>query len=195
MGDLTMEGNFASYLDTLILPGKLYLGVHDPEGLISTIPAISTALLGIYAGNLLRNTSLEKRKETAIRIVVTGIILIIVAQVWNLVFPINKNLWTSSFTLQCGGISMLLLAAFYYIIDILEYKKWAFFFKIIGMNSILIYMAGSFINWSYTTSALFGWLGQIVGEPYNAVVMVFCLIAVQWGFLYFLYKKGVFLRV
>jgi hypothetical protein len=77
----------------------------------------------------------------------------------------------------------------------LEYKKWAFFFKIIGMNSILIYMAGSFINWSYTTSALFGWLGQIVGEPYNAVVMVFCLIAVQWGFLYFLYKKGVFLRV
>lgn len=195
MGDLTMEGNFASYLDTLLLPGKLYLGVHDPEGLVATIPAISTALLGIYTGNLIRNTPLEKNKETVIRLVVMGVVLIILAQIWNLVFPINKNLWTSSFVLQCGGISLLLMAAFYYIIDILGYRQWAFFFKVIGMNSILIYMSGSFIDWSYTTSALFQWLGQIVGEPYNAVVLVFCYIAVQWVFLYFLYRKKVFLRV
>ena len=195
MGSLTMEGNFVSYLDTLIVPGKLYLGIHDPEGLVSTISATSTALLGIYTGNLLKNTSIDKKKETAIKIAVIGIILIIVAQIWDLVFPINKNLWTSSFTLHCGGISMLLMAVFYYIIDILGYKKWAFFFKVIGMNSILIYMSGSFINWSYTTSALFQWLGQIVGEPYNAVVLVFCYLAVQWGFLYMLYKKRLFLRV
>lgn len=195
MGDLTMEGNFVSYLDTLILPGKLYLGIHDPEGLVSTIPAISTALLGIYAGNLLKNTPIEKSKETAKRLVVIGVILIVVAQIWNLVFPINKNLWTSSFTLQCGGISMLLMASFYYVIDILEYKKWAFFFKVIGMNSILIYLSSSFINWSYTTSSLFQWLGQLVGEPYNVVVLVFCSLAVQWSFLYILYKKGLFLKV
>ncbi len=195
MGDLTMEGNFASYLDTLIIPGKLYLGIHDPEGLVSTIPAISTALLGIYAGNLLKNTPVEKNKETAIRLVVIGVILIVVAQIWNLVFPINKNLWTSSFTLQCGGISMVLMAVFYYIIDILGHKKWAFFFKVIGMNSILIYLSGSFINWSYTTSSLFQWLGQIVGEPYINVVLVFCSLPVQWCFLYILYKKELFLRV
>ena len=195
MGSLTMEGNFASYLDSLIIPGKLYLGIHDPEGLISTIPAISTALLGIFTGNLLKNTSAEKKKKTAIRIFVIGIILIIVAQIWNTIFPINKNLWTSSFVLQCGGISMLLMTLFYYIIDILGYQKWAFFFKVIGMNSILIYMIGGFINWKYTTSALFGWLGQLVGEPYNAVVLVFCFLAVQWAFLYFLYKKKIFLRV
>lgn len=195
MGDLTMEGNFASYLDTLLMPGKLYRGIHDPEGLVSTIPAISTALLGIYAGNLLKNTLIEKNKETAIRLVVIGIILIVVAQIWNLVFPINKNLWTSSFTLQCGGISMILMAGFYYVIDILGHKKWAFFFKVIGMNSILIYMSGAFIDWSYTTSSVFKWLGQIVGEPYNAVVLVFCYLAVQWAFLYILYKKKIFLRV
>jgi len=128
-------------------------------------------------------------------LVVIGVLLIIVAQLWNLVFPINKNLWTSSFTLQCGGISMILMAVFYYIIDILGHKKWAFFFKVIGMNSILIYMAGGFIDWAYTTSALFIWLGQLVGDPYNAVVMVFCYIAVQWAFLYVLYKKKIFLRV
>ncbi len=195
MGDLTMQGNIVSYLDTLLMPGKLYLGIHDPEGLVSTIPAISTALLGIYTGNLLKNTPLNNMKKTALKLTLIGIILIIVAQVWNLTFPINKNLWTSSFTLQCGGISMILMALFYYIIDILGYKKWVFFFKVIGMNSILIYMSGSFINWSYTTSAIFQWLGQIVGEPYNAVVLVFCLLAVKWVFLHILYKQKLFLRV
>ncbi len=195
MGDLTMEGNFASYLDRSIMPGKLYLGIHDPEGLVSTIPAISTALLGIYVGTLLKNTDALRKRKTALRLVLMGVIFIVVAQLWNLVFPINKNLWTSSFTLQCGGLSLLLMALFYYIIDILGHKKWAFFFKVIGMNSILIYMSGSFIDWSYTTSSLFKWLGQIVGEPYNAVVLVFCFLAVQWGFLYILYKKNLFLRV
>tara|TARA_R110002167_G_scaffold123399_5_gene302319 strand:+ start:2711 stop:3763 length:1053 start_codon:yes stop_codon:yes gene_type:complete len=195
MGDMTMEGNFASYLDRSIMPGKLYLGIHDPEGLVSTIPAIPTALLGIYTGNLLKRTDLDKRKQTAFRLVLIGIGLIVLAQLWNLVFPINKNLWSSSFTLQCGGASMLLMALFYYIIDILGHQKWAFFFKVIGMNSILIYMSKVFIDWSYTTSATFKWLGQIVGEPYNAVVMVFCFLAVQWAFLYVLYRQKLFLRV
>ena len=195
MGDLTMQGNFVSYMDTLIMPGKLYLGIHDPEGLISTIPAISTALLGIFTGNILKNTLPEKKKQTAIKLFIIGIAMIALAQFWNPFFPINKNLWTSSFVLQCGGISMLLMATFYYIIDILGFQKWAFFFKVIGMNSILIYMSGQFFNWSYTTSAIFQWLGQIVGDPYNALAMVFCYLTVKWVFLYFLYKKNVFLRV
>jgi len=195
MGNLTMEGNIVSYLDTLIVPGKLYLGIHDPEGLVSTIPAIATGLLGIYTGNLLKNTPKDKKIHTATRLFVLGIILILLAQAWNLVFPINKNLWTSSFVLQCGGISMLLMAVFYYIIDILGHQKWAFFFKVIGMNSILIYMSGSFINWGYTTRAMFGWVGQLVGEPYNVVVLVIFSLVVQWLFLHFLYQKKTFLRV
>ncbi len=195
MGNLTMEGNFASYLDTRLIPGKLDMGIHDPEGILSTIPAISTALLGIYVGNLIINTLVEKKKATVIQLTVIGILLIIIAQLWNLVFPINKNLWTSLFTLQCGGISMILMAIFYYFIDVLGYKKWAFFFKVIGMNSILIYMSYQFIDWSYTASALFVWLGQIIGEPYNVVVLIICSLAVQWGFLYVLYKKEIFFRI
>lgn len=194
-GDLTLEGNIVSYLDTLILPGKLYMDIHDPEGLIATIPAISTALLGIYVGNLLRVTTIGSQKNTALRLTILGIVLIVAAQIWNLVFPINKNLWTSSFVLQCGGISTLLMAAFYFIIDIKGYKKWAFFFKVIGMNSILIYMSGVFINWKYTVNALFEWLIQLVGDPYNSVVAVLCLLAVKWAFLYFLYRQKLFLRV
>lgn len=195
MGDLSMEGNFVSYIDTLIMPGKLYLGIHDPEGFVSTIPAIGTALLGIYTGNLLKSTPPEKMKAVTLRLVFTGIVLIAIAQLWNLVFPINKNLWTSSFVLQCGGISMLLMALFYYVIDILGHKKWAFFFKVIGMNSILIYMSGQFIDWSYTTNAIFKWVAQLIGNPYDVLAMVFCYLAVKWVFLYILYKKELFLKV
>ncbi len=194
-GDLTMEGNFVSYLDRLIMPGKLYLGIHDPEGFVSTIPAIATALLGIFTGNTLRGVTNKTNKKAALRLILIGAALIFVAQLWNLIFPINKNLWTSTFVLQCGGISMILMSVFYYIIDILGFHKWAFFFKVIGMNSILIYLSGSFISWRYTTNALFQWLGQLTGEPWNALVMVFCALAVQWAFLYFLYKHKVFLKV
>lgn len=193
-GDLTMEGNFASYLDRCILPGKLYLGIHDPEGFTSTFPAISTAMLGILTGNLLRNSTMAPVRKVGV-MALTGVVFLVLAQVWNLDFPINKNLWTSSFVLQVGGISLLLLALFYYVIDIAGYRKWAFFFRVIGMNSILIYISGHFIDWGYTNNALFKWLGQLVGDPFGAVAMAISLVFVKWLFLYFMYKQKVFLKV
>jgi predicted acyltransferase len=193
-GDLTMEGNFASYIDRSILPGRLYLVIHDPEGLMSTIPAIGTGLLGILTGNYLKNSETNEARK-ALNMAIVGIIFISLALLWNLDFPINKNLWTSSFVLNVGGISLILLALFYYIIDVLGYKRWAFFFKVIGMNSILIYMSGHFIDWTYSTNSFFIWLGQIVGNPYGAVIMAICFVMVKWVFLYFMYKKKVFLRV
>ncbi|PWU05042.1 MAG: DUF5009 domain-containing protein [Bacteroidetes bacterium] len=194
MGDLTMEGNFASYLDRNIIPGHLYLVIHDPEGLISLIPSIGTGLLGIMTGVLLRDVNLTQMQKI-FRMVVTGIVFLIIAQIWNLVFPINKNLWTSSFVLHVGGLSLLLLSLFYYIIDVLGYKKWAFFFKVIGMNSILIYMSSRFINWDYSTRGFFQWLFQLVGDPWNLLFYALCYVLVKWVFLYFLYRKKVFLRV
>lgn len=193
-GDLTMEGNFASYLDRLLLPGRLYEKIHDPEGLASTIPAIATGLLGIFAGTLLKEGRMPPARK-ALWLAAGGVVALVLAQVWNIVFPINKNLWTSSFVLRTGGISLLLLSLFYFIIDVKGHRRWAFFFKVIGMNSILIYMSGDFINWSYTTKALFQWLGQWVGEPYSGAVMAICAIGVQWMFLYVLYRKKIFLRV
>ncbi len=193
-GDLTMQGNFASYIDRIILPGKLYLGIHDPEGIASTIPAISTGLLGILAGTLLRNEQVTQNKK-ALYLAVAGIIFLILARIWNVDFPINKNLWSSSFVLHVGGLSLLLLSLFYYIIDVLEYKQWAFFFKVIGMNSILIYISGKFIDWEYTTNGFFKWLVQLTGHPFNIVAAAICFVLVKWLFLYFMYKKKVFLRV
>lgn len=193
-GDLTMEGNFASYIDRTLIPGKLYLGIHDPEGLMSTLPAIGTGLLGILTGQYLKS-SLASGSIKALRLAIVGIICMGLSYLWNLDFPINKNLWTSSFVLHVGGWSLMLLALFYYIIDVRGNRKWAFFFKVIGMNSILIYMSGKFIEWNYTTNGFFKWLGQMVGDPFNIVVMALCYVAVKWAFLYFMYQKKVFLRV
>lgn len=193
-GDLTMEGNFASYVDRTILPGKLSLGIHDTVGFFNNIPAVSTALAGILAGNFLKKKVLEPVKKAG-WIAIAGVASLVLAQVWNLDFPFNKNMWSSSFVLHTTGLSLILLAAFFYIIDVLGYKRWAFFFKVIGMSSILIYISGRFINWNYTTSGFFKWLDQLVGEPFNVVVMALCLVMIKWVFLYILYQKKIFLRV
>ena len=200
-GDLTPQGNFASYVDRTILPGHLYvpypgtkINMHDPEGLFSTIPAISTGILGILAGTLLKKTTLTQNQK-ALRLAIAGVIFLVIAQIWNLDFPINKNLWSSSFVMQVGGLSLLLMSFFYYVIDVLGYKNWAFFFKVIGMNSILIYISGHFIKWNYTNNSFFGWLGQLIGNPYNAVVLAITFVLVKWLFLRYLYEKKTFLRV
>ncbi len=193
-GDLTMEGNFASYIDRSILPGKLYLGIHDPEGLMSTIPAISTGILGILAGSFLKNSP-HKGSRKSLWLAITGFTFIALALIWNIPFPINKNLWSSSFVCLVGGISLILLSLFYYIIDVLGYKKWAFFFKVIGMNSILIYLSGHFINWEYATNGFFQWAGQISPVIYAPFVLAVCYVFVKWAFLYFLYRQKLFLKV
>jgi len=201
-GDLTPQGNLASYIDRTILPGHLYVpfpnghpNMHDPEGLFSTIPAISTGILGILTGTTLKKTTLTAIEKTFL-LAIVGVVFLVLAWVWNFDFPINKNLWTSSFVLRVGGLSLILMALFYYVIDVLGYKKWAFFFKVIGMNSILIYISGRFIDWEYTTSGFFKWLVQLIeNKPWSIVVGVVCFLVVKWLFLYFMYKKKVFLRV
>lgn len=194
MGDLTEAGNFASYVDRSILPGRLSRGIHDTVGFFNNIPAISTALAGIITGIFLKKQTyqgIEKVKW----MVYAGIGSLIIAQIWNLDFPINKNMWSSSFVMQTTGLSLLLLALFYYIMDVKGYQKWAFFFQVIGMNSILIYLSGHFIDWDYTNNALFTWLFQICGESYSIIISLVCVILIKWVFLRFLYEKKVFLRV
>ena len=193
-GDLTEPGNFSSYFDRTVLPGKLSRGIHDTVGLFNNIPAISSALAGIITGNYLKNNSDASSKKSGM-MAIAGICALIIAQVWSLDFPINKNLWSSSFVMHTVGLSLLLFALFHYIIDVLGYKSWAFFFKVIGMNSILIYMSGKFINWSYANKGFFQWLGDLVEDPYNAVTMAISVVFIKWIFLYFLYQKKIFLKV
>jgi predicted acyltransferase len=194
MGDLSMEGNFASYIDRNVLPGKLSRGIHDTVGLFNNIPAIGNALAGIITGIYLQKVEPTHAKK-ALYMALSGLIAIIIAQAWNLDFPINKNLWSSSFVMQTVGLSLLLFAVFYYVIDVLKYNRWTLFFQVIGMNSILIYISNKFIDWDYTAKSFFKWLEQLFGEPYSILVIAVAIVIIKWVFLKFLYNKKVFLRV
>ncbi|QRR02459.1 acyltransferase family protein [Dyadobacter sandarakinus] len=195
-GTLTMECNPASYIDRLIIPGRLYLKIHDPEGLISAIPAIGTGLMGIFAGELLRTSDeIIARKSKVVYLIFAGIVSLLLCVVWDHFFPINKNLWTSSFVLCAGGFSTLLLALFYWIVDVMNFRKWTLFFVVIGMNSIVIYMVGRFIDFAYTAHALFGGILSYFPHPVEAMGEVIAIIMVQWVFMYLLFRNKLFLKV
>jgi predicted acyltransferase len=193
-GDLTMEGNFASYVDRSILPGRLSLKIHDTVGFFNNIPAVSSSLAGILTGSFLRKSSLTLERK-AIAMAACGIGLIALALLWNLDFPINKNLWSSSFVLYTVGWSLMLFSLFYYVIDVRGISKWSFFFSVIGMNSILIYMSNRFIHWDYMNDGFFGWVPQLIQSPYYLVIMAITLLAIKWLFLFVLYRKNIFMRV
>lgn len=192
----SQEGNLASYIDRLLMPGRLYLGNHDPEGLFSTIPAISTALLGMFTGEFLMSSFLrEKPYRKVLYMVGAAIILMLMGQLWNLSFPINKNLWSSSFVCWVGGLSLLLFSLFYLVIDVMNYRKWAFFFVVIGLNPITIYLAGRIIGFSRASKFFFGGLTELLPETWAPLMNGVGITAVAWVFLYILYKKKIFLKV
>ncbi|MDB5242679.1 MAG: heparan-alpha-glucosaminide N-acetyltransferase [Spirosoma sp.] len=193
-GNLSMEGSLVGYVDRLVMPGRLYKVVHDPEGLLSTLPAIATGLMGIFAGTVLRQKNRSDGDKLK-RLVLAGVVCIGLGWLWNLVLPVNKNLWTSSFVLVAGGWSVLALSLFYWIIDVKNWRRWAYFFVVIGMNSILIYLAGKVIDFEHATTYLFGGLLRFFSEPVQAVGVIIAFLALKWLFLYFLYKKKVFLRI
>lgn len=192
----SMEGSLVGYIDRLLLPGKLYLGVHDPEGILGLIPAIGTASLGMLTGEWIR---LKREGLTETRKVIgllgCGVALIGLGLLWDIIFPINKNLWTSSFTCLVGGISMVLFALFYYVIDIQNHRSWTLFFRVIGMNSITIYLAQCFIDFNYTNQMVFGGLASLFPETAQPLVMAIGYTALTWGFLYLLYRQKIFLKV
>jgi predicted acyltransferase len=196
-GVLTPEGNLAAYIDRLFLPGKLHRIVYDPEGILSTMPAISTAMLGVFTGQFLRwNSPKWSMNLKSLIIGFTGIILLSFGALWNMVFPINKILWTSSFVLYAGGWSLILLFVFYSLIDVLGFKKWCMPFVWIGTNSILIYMASNgIINFKSTSNYLFFGLIKHTPEAWHMVWLGVGILFIQLVLLYFLHKKKWFLKV
>ena len=196
-GDLTMEGNFASYVDRLLLPGRLHRGIHDPEGLLAILPAIGNALLGIQAGLWLRRSDSETSGDRkAAGLAIAGLALLLGGWLWSLAFPLNKNLWTSSFVLWTGGWSALLLALFYWTIDVRGWaQRFGAFFAVVGMNSIFIYMAGRFIDFGYTAKALFGGLAKALPDAAQPLVLAIGLFAVEWALLWLMKRQKWVLRV
>jgi predicted acyltransferase len=192
-GDLSPGHTLTDYIDRLLLPGKLIHRDRDPEGLLGIVPAISTALAGAITGQLLQ-TDRWNGYIKSLAMVVAGLSCIALAQLWNSEFPINKNLWSSSFVLQCAGWSLLLLATFYLVLDVWRLRTAALIFVVIGSNSILIYMARRFISFDFTAHALFGGALRNTGI-YKPLLSALAVMLVQWLLLLLFYKKRIFVRV
>ena len=195
---LTIEGNLIGYIDRLLMPGRLIYdgGRFDPEGLLSTVPAVVTAMLGMFTGEFVKISD-EKisGNRKSLYMAAAAAALLIVGLLWSLAFPINKKLWTSSFVLVVGAYSLGMFALFYYIIDVKGWQKWTLFFRVIGMNSITIYMAQSIISFSGISRFFLGGVASHLPEAWGSVVLSCGYVAACWLFLYFLYKKKVFLKI
>ncbi|MEI9866301.1 MAG: hypothetical protein WDN00_17440 [Limisphaerales bacterium] len=201
-GSYVQGVTLANYVDQKYLPGRKYDGTYDPEGLLSTIPALVTGLLGIFAGLFLRKQSVPTAK-TAATLIIAGAASATVGWLWGMEMPVIKKLWTSSYVLVAGGYSAMLLGAFYWIVDVKKKTTWCLPFIWIGMNPITLYLVSNFL----------GGLGfhklaiRLVGGPVKGffdthiaagcgelVISLVGVLLFVW-FARFLYQRKIFLRL
>jgi predicted acyltransferase len=202
---LDPDRNLAAWLDRRLLAGHLFDGTHDPEGVLSTIPATATTLLGLITGDWLRSTRTGKQK--AVGLALFGLASVGAGQLWSLWFPINKSLWTSSFVLLTAGFALLCLAACYWILDVRRWRgSWTIFFLVFGMNPITAYVFAEAISHSlyrFSTATGLSWedvLYQNGFEPFispaNASLLyAICYVLLCWLAMWALYRRRIFLKI
>ena len=193
-GVLSPANHLAGFIDQHLLPTALYMDVFDPEGTIRVIPAGVMCILGAVVGSRIKSYATASLR-CATEVFVMGLITLLIGYIWGEFFPIIKSIWSSSFVLYTGGISMILLSLFYLLIDVWKQKWLGFLFIPIGMNSILIYAGVRYINFRYTSEFFLGGLGHYLGENWHAFIVIFGTVALEWWLLYFLYRKRLFLKV
>lgn len=193
-GDLSFEGNLIGWIDRTLMPGRLVQGIYDENALLTTLPATCLPLLGTLAGDLIRDARIAE-KYKIIWLCSFGCILVVLGLIWGLSFPVNKHMWSSSFILLTGGMAFLMLALFYGVIDVLGYRKWSFFFEVIGRNAIVVYLAYRFISFDHTSKMLFEGLYMNLDEKWHPVFNAIGSLVLVWLLLYFLYRKRIFVKV
>lgn len=210
MGDFSKEGSIANFIDRKLLGNHIWSQgkIYDPEGLLSTLPAIATTLLGVIAGQVFRANKKEYEKVSLLFI--AGMGCVVAGWLWNLFFPINKSLWTSSYVLFTGGLAMQLLAFCYWLIDIKEYRRWAKPFVVFGVNAIALFVGtglmaklmglikvtrpdGSRValkTWIYNGLFL-SW-----APPYQASLFFAIAFVLLWlGLMWILYRRKIFIKI
>lgn len=201
--------NISVWLDSAILGNHIapWNRPFDNEGILGTIPAIGTCILGMLVGLFIRS---EKNGNTkTIQLVLAGVFLLIVAQVWNIWYPINKLLWSSTFVLYAGGWSVIILAAFYWIIDLKGFKKWSRPLQVLGKNAILVFTTALCFQGAYWRIMVqyegnetpFRWMlyskyfKPLLDDPLkSSMIYTFCVILFWYGVSYWLDKKKIYLR-
>jgi predicted acyltransferase len=193
-GTFDPEFSINAWLDRMLIPGRLNDEVFDPEGVLCIISAITITLMGTLAGYVLRSSKAAPSKK-ALYIALAGVGAVAVALALSTFYPIIKKMWTVSYVLLAGGVSALLLALFYFVIDVKGSKNWTLFFRVFGMNSITIYMAHRIIDFEDISRFFLNFTSVHINEQWGAVFITTGALILQWALLYFLYKKRIFLRV
>lgn len=208
-GDLSKEGSLASFIDRAIFGPHIWKQgkVYDPEGLLSTIPAIATAMFGVLTGQWLRTDKTPYEKVAGM--FVAGACCVIIGWCWNPFFPINKSLWTSSYVFFTGGLALEFLALCYWIIDIKKYRGWAKPFVVFGVNAIALFVGTGLmarlmglinLPWGDASISLQGWIFQKLFlawlSPIHASLAYAIAFILLWlGLMWILYKRKIFIKV
>ena len=191
--------NLTNHLDFQYLPGRKYDTYYDPEGLLSTLPAVATCLLGALAGLLLRRADLDDARKLRLLVTAGGVALA-AGWLWHLQFPVVKKLWTSSFVLVAGGWSTLLLASFYYVVDVRGWRRWCVPFVWIGMNPITLYIASNVLRFRTLAQRFAGgdikaWLDSTFGSGAGQGMLAIVGLGLMFVLARFLHERRIFLRV
>ena len=192
------ERNLTNWFDSKYLPFFKWKVTHDPEGILSTFPAIATCLLGVFAGLILKNERMARANKGLI-LGVAGVVMIFSGNFWGEYHPVIKNLWTSSFVVLAGGWSLALLSFFYLVMDAVKLKKWAMPFVWIGMNPIAIYLMSSVVDFNKIAARVLGgpfadWANERVSGLGALLVALGGMLLVLW-LCRALYKREVFFRI
>ncbi|MFA7693417.1 MAG: DUF1624 domain-containing protein [Candidatus Hydrogenedentes bacterium] len=187
--------NWVSWMDTALLPGRILYDSYDPEGILSTLPAVGTCLLGVFAGLLIKSKNIiPKRKAAAF--LLSGVGIVLIGYLWGFQCPIIKKIWTPSYVCVSGGYSLILVALFFTVIDIFKVQWWIAPFVWIGKNSLTIYIARSVIDFSKIGDRFVG--GSVAlcfGEDGAYMLKVSVALGLALLFVWFLDKKRIYLRL
>ncbi|MHB9065568.1 MAG: acyltransferase family protein [Pirellulaceae bacterium] len=193
-GNFDEGQNLANWVDKEYLPLRKWDGDHDPEGLLSTLPAVANCLIGVFAGMLLRDANRQDWKKVAY-LVAAGLLMSALGWLWDLQFPVIKKIWTSSFVLVACGYSCLLLSLFYLVIDVAGWRFWAQPFVWIGMNPITIYMLDNLVDIPQIAKRFVGGdLNAYFGD-YGQLVVAIVGLLITFAIARFLYRRKIFLRL
>ena len=199
-GDLTKEGSLASFIDRTVFGPHIWRQekVYDPEGLLSTFPAVATTLFGILTGHWLRSE--RPRLEKVVGMFVAGAVCVVLGWAGNPFFPINKALWTSSYVLFTTGLALQFLALCYWLIDIKGYRRWAWPFEVFGVNALALFVGTGLMVKLMGLFKVQGWIFRNMflswAAPINASLAYAIAFILLWLFLmWLLYRKRVFIKV
>lgn len=208
-GVLTSEGSLEAYVDTLLLNGHTYQGRQwDPEGTVSTLPAIATTLFGVLAGHWLRASSSVSMRTLGL--LGGGLVGVAAGQLMNLWLPINKNIWTSSYSVFTAGLALLFLGVCYWIVDVKGWKWWTKPFVVFGMNAITVYVLSGLVSKSmvvFKTADAAGkevliksylyetWFAPLASPINASLLWAVCYVAIWLGIMWIFYWRKIFLKV